>query len=162
MSEATTHTLAIGDLLARFFQSFDDKDWLEMRNCLADEVFADYSSFRDRPAGTIPADAYVDQRRRALQALVMQHNFLNLRVEVHPDARHATARCNYIIHRFHPAIVGGGDGYFHSYGHYRFTFVNLAGAWRIRGISQHLLQNSGNPELHGATRTQAHGREEPR
>jgi 3-phenylpropionate/cinnamic acid dioxygenase small subunit len=159
MSDHATHALAISELLARFFQAFDDKDWPAMRACLCDEVFADYSSFRDRPAATVPADRYVDQRRAALQPLAMQHNFLNLRVEVDPAAGHATARCNYVIHRFHPAFDGAGDDYFHSYGHYRFAFVTVAGAWKISRITQHLLRSKGNPELHGATRTRGLGRE---
>ena len=37
-------TLAIQDLLTRFFQAFDDKDWPALRACLCDEVFADMSS----------------------------------------------------------------------------------------------------------------------
>jgi hypothetical protein len=153
MTDAATHALAINDLLARFFQAFDEKDWPLLRSCLCDELFADYSAFRDQPAGVIPADRYVDQRRTALQALAMQHNFLNLRVEVEPGAGRATGRCNYVIHRFGPAQAGGDDQYFHSYGHYVFGFVHLAGGWRIGGITQHLLRNRGDRQLHGATRT---------
>ena len=162
MAESATQTLAIGGLLARFYQSFDEKDWPLMRACLCDEVFADYSSFRGRPAATLRAEVYVNQRRTALQALAMQHNFLNLRVEVAPDARSATARCNYIIHRFHPAFESGNDHYFHSYGSYRFAIASLAGTWKICGITQHLLRNSGDRELHGATRSRGPGGDTPR
>jgi hypothetical protein len=161
MSDHATHALSISELLARFFQAFDDKDWPMMRACLCDEVFADYSSFRGRPAATIPADRYVEQRRAALQALAMQHNFLNLRVEVDAAAGRATARCNYVIHRFLPASDGGTDDYFHSYGYYVFGFVGVAGAWKISRITQRLIRNRGNPELHGALRAQGDGHEGP-
>ena len=154
MTGSATHALAVGDLLARFFQAFDEKDWPLMRACLCDEVFADYSSFRGQPAATLRAEVYVDQRRTALQALATQHNFLNLRVEVAPDTLSATARCNYIIHRFHPAVESGNDRYFHSYGNYRFAFARPAAAWKICGITQHLLQNTGNRALHGAVRSE--------
>jgi hypothetical protein len=146
----TDDKLACSDLLCRFFQAFDEKDWTVMRACLCDEVFTDYSSFRDVPAGTISGDRYVAQRRAALAALDMQHNFLNLAVAV--DGDEAEARCNYIIHRFHPSFDGVNDHFFHSYGHYRFGFRRIADGWRIARITQVLLRNHGNREIHGATR----------
>jgi hypothetical protein len=149
--DPVVHTLAIQDLLTRFFQAFDDKDWPALRACLCDEVFTDYSSFREVRAAMIPADTFVEQRRIALQALDMQHNFLNLRVELDSAAAAATARCNYIIHRFHPSL-DGDDRYFHSYGHYFFAFVNVTGRWRISRITQSLLRNQGDRQVHGATR----------
>ena len=117
---------------------------------IADEVFSDYSSFRNVPAATISADQYVEQRRTALHQLAMQHNFQNLRVVV--GGASATARCNYAIYRFHPWFDGLDDGYFHSYGHYTFAFVNGGGGWRIARITQTLLRSQGNREIHGATR----------
>jgi hypothetical protein len=153
MSNPATHRASINDLLARFFQAFDDKNWPMMRDCLCDDVFTDYSSFRDEPASTISADQYVEQRRLALQALDMQHNFLNLRVELDTAAGSATARCNYVIHRFYPSFDGINDHYFHSYGHYFFAFASRTGTWKISRITQTLLRNHGNREIHGATRT---------
>jgi hypothetical protein len=143
--------LACNDLLCRFFQSFDEKDWTAMRRCLADEVYTDYSSFRDVAAGTIGGDRYVEQRRAALNELDMQHNFLNLAVDTSGDT--ATARCNYIIHRFHPSFAGASDQFFHSYGHYHFGLQRGADGWRIASITQVLLRNHGNREIHGATRS---------
>ena len=153
MSDTTATMLAIHDLLARFFQSFDEADWPMLRGCLADEVFSDYSSFRNVPATTLTAEHYVDERRTALHRLAMQHNFQNLRVVV--DGASAMARCNYAIYRFHPSFDGLDDGYFHSYGHYTFAFVRAGGAWRISRITQTLLRSQGNREIHGATRTRA-------
>jgi hypothetical protein len=147
MSDHVAHTLAINDLLTRFFQAFDEKNWPLMRDCLCVEVYTDYSSFRRVPAATISADRYVEQRRAALHALDMQHNFLNLRVE--PDAAGvaATARCNFTILRFHASY----DGHYHSQGHYLFAFVKAGGPWKISRIVQHLLRSQGDPEIHGAT-----------
>jgi 3-phenylpropionate/cinnamic acid dioxygenase small subunit len=144
-------TLHIHNLLCRFMQSFDDKDWQQMRACLHDTVFCDYSSFRNVPPAAIPAERYVAQRRAALSALDLQHNFTNLRVEVQGDR--ASARCNYIIHRFHPNFTGAADEFFHSYGHYEYTLRRIVNAWKIDRIAQYLLKNHGNPELHGATRS---------
>jgi SnoaL-like domain len=146
MSDHITHTLDINDLLTRFFQAFDEKNWPMMRGCLCDEVDTDYSSFRGVPPATISADHYVEQRRSALHTLDMQHNFLNLRVEFAEATDTATARCNYIVYRFHTAY----DGYYHSQGHYLFGFTVRDGAWKISRIVQHLLRSQGDPEIHGA------------
>jgi hypothetical protein len=153
ISNPAIEKLAISDLLTRFFQAFDDRNWPMLRDCLCDEVFTDYSSFRDVPASTIPGDEYVEQRRTALQALDMQHNFLNLRVELDAAAETAEARCNYLIHRFQRAADRVGGRGFHSTGHYFFGFAKAGGHWRIARISQHLLRNCGDRQIHGATRT---------
>jgi SnoaL-like domain len=154
MSDPATHKLAINDLLTCFFQAFDDKNWWLMRDCLCDEVFTDYSSFRNVPPSTISRDQFVQHRRAALQALDMQHNFCNLRVEVFAGAVAAAARCNYTIHRFHPSFDGISPHSFHSCGHYVFAFAHVNGRWRISRIAQHLLRDHGNREIHGATRSQ--------
>jgi hypothetical protein len=146
MSDAASDTLAVHDLLARFFQAFDDHDWSMMRSCLCDELFVIYSSDQKVPASMISAERYVDQRRGALKGFVMQHNFFNLRVELDAAGRSATARCNYVIHRFHPTVDDTRDQYCHSYGHYVFGFVNHSGIWRITRIAQCLLRHEGNRE----------------
>jgi hypothetical protein len=148
MTNWLEHKLTISELLSRFFQAFDDKDWQMMRECLCDEVVTDYSSFRGVPAATMSAGQYVDQRRIALQLLDLQHNFLNLRIELNAAGDTATGRCNYIIHRFHPSY----DGYYHSQGHYFFGFAHHGGGWKIGRIEQHVLRSQGDPEIHGALR----------
>ncbi len=154
MDKSADDKFAINDLLARFFQAFDDKNWRLMRNCLHDEVQTDYSSFRDVPAATISSDRYVEQRRAALHSLDMQHNFLNLQIEFAPNGPEATARCNYVIYRFDPSSDNHADNFFHSYGHYLFTLIVSDRDWRIRAITQKLMCNRGNPEIHGATRAE--------
>jgi hypothetical protein len=94
----------------------------------------------------------VQQRRTALQTLDMQHNFFNLRVDVDEAAETATARCNYSIHRFHPSSDGLSPHSFHSCGHYIFAFAHASGSWRISRITQNLLREYGDLEIHGAAR----------
>ncbi|MGH7933004.1 MAG: nuclear transport factor 2 family protein [Bryobacteraceae bacterium] len=145
-------TLEINNLLCRFMQSFDDKDWRAMRECLVGDLFCDYSNFRGTPAGRVAADDYVAARKEGLAELAMQHNFFNLRVTM-LDHEAASARCNFVIHRFLSISPDSVNAYFHSYGHYRFTFTRTRGIWKISGIVQVLLKNAGNPEIHGAIRS---------
>lgn len=152
MNKSADDKFAINDLLARFFQAFDDKNWRMMRGCLHNVVQTDYSSFRDVPPATTSAERYVEQRRAALHTLDMQHNFLNLQIEFASGDPEATARCNYMIYRFDPSSDNHADNFFHSYGHYVFTLIKADREWRIRAITQNLLCNRGNPDIHGATR----------
>jgi hypothetical protein len=142
--------MQIHNLLCLFQQAFDDRNWELMRECLADRIFTDYSSFRKTPAETLAADEYIARRKSALEGLRTQHSFSNLLVEV--DGAWARGRCNYVIHRFLPDFQGEPDKFFHSYGHYLFEFERAQAGWMITSITQELLKNHGNPQLHGATR----------
>jgi hypothetical protein len=153
MSDLVSHKLCINDLLARFFQSFDEKDWALMRACLSSEVYADYSSFRGIAPGIMSGDEYVEGRRAVLQSLDMQHNFSNLRVEVDMAAENAIARCNYAIHRFLPSYADGNDHYFHSYGYYLITCSRASGSWKISRITQKVLHSQGRREIHLGARS---------
>jgi hypothetical protein len=152
MSDPAIHKLAVNDLLTRFFEAFDDKNWLMMRDSLCDEVFTDDSSFSDIPPRTVPRDRYVDQRRAARGALDMQHNMLNLRVDVDAGAERAVARCNYVIHRFHPSS-NGTDHCLHSYGHYIFAFAKVGVTWKIARITQNPVRNHGRREIYSAVQS---------
>ena len=145
-----TDWMQIHDLLSSFQRAFDDRDWDLMRDCLADRIFTDYSSFRNTPAETLAAEEYIARRRSALADLRTQHNFCNLEIAVEGDR--ARGRCNYVIHRFHPGFQGEPDKFFHSYGHYLFEFERSRSGWKIAAITQKLLKNHGDPRLHGATR----------
>ena len=135
----------ISEVICRFQQAFDQHDWAAMRACLDDEVFVDYSSFRGTEPSRVLADEYVEQRRRQLGHLVMQHNHSNLVLSSESDER-ASVSCNFQIYRFER----DGDRYFHSWGTYEFGFVRRPVGWKICSIIQHLLKNEGNPSIHGA------------
>ena len=145
----------IHDLVCRFMQAFDDKDWSLLRACLADTVLCDYSSLRGTPPGEEHADAYVARRKEALHEFAMQHSFSNLQVEVQEDR--ARGRCNFTIHRFAPDFDGTPRTFFHTYGHYRFDFSRGPAGFRIRAITQVVLQNHGNPAIHRGAAPSAKG-----
>ncbi len=133
------------ELICRFQRAFDQHDWAALRDCLDDEVFTDYSSFRGTDPATVQADEYVRLRQQALSDLLMQHNHSNLLVTSHSHDR-ATVSCNYQIYRFERA----GDRRFHSFGTYDFGLVQRSDGWRISAITQRLLKNEGSPLIHGA------------
>jgi hypothetical protein len=56
------------------------------------------------------------------------------------------------IYRFLLEYKGAAGQYFHSWGQYEFTLKQIAKHWKIAAITQNLLANEGNPEIHGALR----------
>jgi|SRR5580704_5744001 hypothetical protein len=142
-------TAEIHALLCRFQQAFDTHDWRLLSECLAEELFTDYSSFRGTLPGRVAREDYIALRKDALSGLKMQHNFSNLQLALRDGQ--VQGRCNYSIYRFAQKEVGETrDGYFHSFGSYVFEFQQgeRGGGWVISSIVQVLLANQGNPTLH--------------
>ncbi len=143
MTTNTSTYFAIQQTLFRFMQTFDSKNWKQMRECLCETIVCDYASFRGEKPGSLKADEYVAKRKAALTNLKTQHNLSNIVVEVEADTIEVS--CNYAIYRFHPEI---SSDYFHSYGRYIFTLKQEASHWKISAITQLLLTSEGNPGLH--------------
>ncbi len=85
--------------LFRFMRAFDKQDWDALSDCLCDEIFCDYSSFRGISPGTFTKQQYVAERSNAFTRLKTQHNLFNIIVDI--QAESARAQCNYVIYPFH-------------------------------------------------------------
>jgi hypothetical protein len=140
---------AVRDLVIRFANAFDLRDWNVLRACLAPEVFVDYSAFRGDPPATITAESYVAARISALAALRTQHLSTNHQVTLSGDR--AECFSAFLIHRISPA---SGEA-FDTAGHYWHGCARTPDGWRIDRIRQTVLWTRGNPEIHGAFRTPA-------
>ena len=141
--------MAINDLLCRFFLAFDERDWTAMANCLAPEVFIDYSSSGREEPGTMPSAEFVQRRRDAVDTLAKHHSFSNLLLWKENGVR---GRCNYLILRFDRDFRGKGEEFYHSCGAYEFLFNKAQSSWKISSITQRALRSWGNRQLHGGTR----------
>jgi len=135
---------AVRDLVVRFANAFDLKDWSALRACLAAEIFVDYSAFRGEPPATVTADSYVAARASALSALKTQHLSTNHQVTLAGDR--AECFSAFVIHRIAPA---SGD-FLDTAGHYWHGCARTPDGWRIDRIRQTVLWTRGNPAIHGA------------
>lgn len=142
--------IAINDVLCRFFLAFDKRDWPVMENCLASEVFIDYSSSGREQPSTMSGAEFVQRRRDAFDTLAKHHSFSNLLLSKDEDG--VTGRCNYLILRFARHFEGEGEDFYHSCGAYEFGFRKAENAWKITSITQRALRSWGNRQLHGGTR----------
>jgi hypothetical protein len=147
--EALDH-IAINDILCRFFLAFDERDWATMSDCLAPEVFVDYSSSGREQPGPLARAAFVERRRGAVDTLAKHHSFSNLLLSRDGDGVYG--RCNYLILRFDRGSHGEGEDFYHSCGAYDFRFGRFDGSWKMSSITQRALRSWGNRDLHGGSR----------
>lgn len=136
-----TMSLPISNLLAKFANSFDRKDWQALSNLLSDSIDCDYSDLRAN-SGKISRSEYINKRKQALQHLRTQHLFSN--IEIYKQDKAANCRANAIIMR-----VNDDDEFFHSHAMYEFDLIiNQSNQWQITSIKQTILWNEGNANIH--------------
>ena len=132
---------SIRDLINRFANTFDLKDWKGMQACLCATLHTDYSDLRGTPPETISNKRFVELRRKALEPLATQHLMGNHDVDVDGDTAQATVSC--VIFRKSP------DGAtLNTHCLYFFGLAREADGWKIAAIRQKVLINDGDTAVH--------------
>jgi|HubBroStandDraft_5_1064220.scaffolds.fasta_scaffold378527_1 hypothetical protein len=129
--------------IEKFCESFDKKDWMMMNECLMENIYVDYSSFRKTTPGNISAKEFIELRKTGLQHLTTKHQTNNFQITFNNEQ--ATCECDFVIQRFDDS-----GKYFHSYGHYTFLLSEKNDACKIESITQVVLKNEGDSAIHGA------------
>jgi len=137
------------DTVLRFAHALDKQNWAMLRDCLADQVDADYAALRGEKRHIVSADDFVAQRAKDLAGLKTQHISTNHLVSTHEN--HAECTSCFLIHRLDPARMPDGNAY-DTAGHYTHGLIRTSHGWRIDRIKQTVLWSRGNPEIHGARR----------
>lgn len=135
----------IQELIAKFANSFDLKDWDGLQACLTESIYTDYSDLRGTPPETITAADYVRLRREALDHLKLHHLVSNYEIDF-PDAGGATCRASMIVWRKSEAEE------FITHCVYTFQLIKLNGDWKINGITQKVLWNDGQSSIHSGAK----------
>jgi hypothetical protein len=131
----------IQELIAKFANSFDVKDWDGLQACLTESIDTDYSDLRGTPPETITAAEYVRQRRESLDHLKLHHLVSNYEIDF-PRSSGATCRASMVVWR------KSDEEEFTSHCVYNFQLIKLNGDWKINGITQKVLWNEGTSSLH--------------
>ena len=129
------------DLVARFANSFDLKEWDRLAECLTANVHTDYSDLRGTPPETISREELVGQRRSALQDLQTHH--LSGNVEMALSGETASLKVSMMIHRRNEA----GDT-LTTHCLYFFGAQREQGVWRICSIRQKVFMSYGATKIH--------------
>lgn len=137
--------ISIQELIAKFANRFDMKDWDGLRACFTESVFTDYSDLRGTPPQTITASDYVRQRRESLDHLKLHHLVGNYEIDF-PDSNSATCRTSMIVWRKSETEA------FTSHCVYMFQLTKQNENWRISGITQKVLWNDGKASIHSGVK----------
>ena len=135
---------SVVERLEKFAKSFDNQDWDQMRECLSDEVWVDYSDLRNTDPTSMSSSNYVELRKTGLKNLETIHSFNNFETQL--DKGRARCNCDFVIKRFD----NERNDYFHSFGKYQFDLVRVNGRWEIVKITQTVERSDGNKKVHGA------------
>lgn len=133
----------IKNIIAKFANCFDLKDWAGLRSTLHDTLQIDYRDLRGK-AGHVNADDYVAQREKDLQSLAMHHLITNIQVGITGDK--ATSIASALIYR------KKADTYFNTHAIYHFGFEKVEGYWLIRSIKQQVLWHEGERFIHSGAK----------
>lgn len=134
----------VENVIGRFANSFDLKDWESLESTLSENVSVDYSHLRGQRE-TLSRIEYVSQLRKALQDLNTHHLLTNAEIEI--SANSASCRVSGMIYR------AKDDEHFNSHVVYNFQLERAGTSWLIVGIEQTVLWNEGNPEIHSGANT---------
>lgn len=133
--------LAVQQLVARFANSFDLKDWSRLSECFTDELDTDYSDLRGTPPERMGREHFVDLRRSALQSLQTHHLGGNVEISLAGDS--GEARVSMMIFR------RSSEGeILNTHCLYTFGLTRTESGWRIRSIVQKVLLRDGDPRIH--------------
>jgi hypothetical protein len=131
----------VQEVIARFSNSFDLKDWDGLEACFTESLYTDYGDLRGTPPETVKASDYVAQRRESLDHLKLHHLVGNYEIDL-PEANRATCRASMIVWR------KSDEAEFTSHCIYDFQLTKLGLDWKINGILQKVLWNEGTASIH--------------
>ena len=135
----------IQEVIARFANSFDVKDWSGLEACLTESLFTDYSDLRGTLPQNISASEYSASRRESLDHLKLHHLVSNYEIDF-SDSNNATCRASMIVWR------KSDEEEFTSHCFYIFQLTKLDSDWKISGITQKVLWNEGTPSIHNGAK----------
>ncbi|WP_131780963.1 nuclear transport factor 2 family protein [Legionella gresilensis] len=131
----------ISNVLFKFANSFNLKDWAGLVSTLMDQVDCDYKDLRGKTDSYTKTE-YVNSRKEALSHLKTQHLFSNL--EIRCEKEYSYCRLSAVIYR------QDKDGKkFNSHVIYNFELTRLFNnEWKIHKIKQVVLWNEGDSTIY--------------
>jgi len=135
---------SICDLRYAYATGVDTRDWTLYRSIFCDRVAIDFSSYNQRPASVMSAEAWVDGVKPLFHGLAAtQHSMTNPRVVV--DGNRATLtmymQAEHILDHEDPT------SWFTIGGYYTDEVRRTGGRWRIAGVTLTVYWRRGRPDI---------------
>jgi hypothetical protein len=133
--------VALQQLVARFANSFDTKDWAGLERCLKAELHTDYSDLRGTPAERMSSARFVELRRSALHDVQTHHLSGNIEV----DVKGAAGEVKVSMAIFRRSATGET---LNTHCLYVFGVERVDDNWLIGSIVQKVFTNDGQTSIH--------------
>jgi len=138
--------IKIQQVIHRFANSFDIKDWQGLEDCFAEKIYTDYSDLRGTSPETVDAKHYVHLRQESLSKLKTHHLCGNHEIEIKEDK--AVCKTSMIIYR---SGANERDN-FTTHCIYTFNLQKINSTWKITGIIQKVFWNDGDASIHSGVK----------
>ena len=133
--------LSLQDLVARFANSLDLKDWERLGQCLTATLHTDYSDLRGTPPETVSRKEFVELRQAALEELETHHLAGQSEIDVTEPTANMTV--SMVIYRRNST-----GKTLNTHCIYFFGAVKDQGTWQIASIRQKVLMSHGDADIH--------------
>ena len=138
--------LKIQQVIHRFANSFDIKDWRGLEECFAERIYTDYSDLRGTLPETIEAKHYIHMRQEALRKLKTHHLCGNHEIEIKGDK--AVCKTSMVIYRSSQSKQEN----FTTHCLYTFSLQKINSVWKITSIIQKVFWNDGDASIHSGAK----------
>ncbi len=128
----------IQEMIARFANSFDIKDWNGLESCFTDSLYTDYGDLRGTSQEKVKASDYISARRESLNPLKLHHLVSNYEIDI-INSKTATCRASMMVWR------KSDEEEFTSHCVYIFQLTKQESDWKISGITQKYYGMKGQP-----------------
>lgn len=134
--------IQVQQVIHRFANAFDLKDWPGLQSCFTPGIRTDYFDLHGSAPEMIEAKQYVASRQESLKDLKTHHLCGNHEIEI--EGNSAVCKTSMIIYRLHEAR----QEQFTTHAYYIFNLEKIDAVWKISGITQKVFWNEGNPSIH--------------
>jgi hypothetical protein len=132
---------ALQQLVARFGNCFDTKDWAGLGHCLKADIHTDYSDLRGTPPERMSSLRFVELRRTALHDLQTHH--LSGNVEINVSNTSGEVKTSTVIYRRNTT----GE-ILNTHCMYVFGVERVQNEWLISSIVQKVFIRDGQKTIH--------------
>lgn len=134
--------LEIAELLARYANALDERDWKRLASCFTEDAVGDYGTI-----GRLDGYAAIEKLcRTTLEPLdASQHLIGSIEIELSGD----TARSRCALQAQHTSRGCEGGDHFTIGGSYLDELVRAHAGWRIRKRELRISWRDGNPRVVG-------------
>ncbi|MEM9037251.1 MAG: nuclear transport factor 2 family protein [Actinomycetota bacterium] len=134
---------AITRTVYEYAYGIDTRDWPRYRDVFTDEIHMDFSSYNERPASTMSADAWMANAKVLFTGLdATQHTMSNPLVDVDGDS----ARCRMYMQAAH-FLTDWPNPEFTIGGYYDDQLVRTDDGWRISAVTLTVWWRRGDAAL---------------